>query len=85
VDPQGASLSLEYDALKERFSAINQSIMQRTSDLGGLPQKPEIAAALGTAKADLAATEQALHDQKWDVAKQRMGRVKETLNYLETL
>ncbi len=85
ADPQGASLSLEYDSLKERFSAVNQSIMQRASDLGGLSLKPEIAAALGTVKADLAATDQALQDRKWNVAKQRMERVKKTLNNLETL
>jgi hypothetical protein len=85
TDPQNEPLSLEYDSLNERFIAVNQSIMQRASDLGSLPLKPEIAAELATAKADLAATEQALQDRKWDVAKQRMKRVKETLNYLDSL
>jgi hypothetical protein len=85
ADPQSTSLSLEYDSLKERFSTVNQSILQRATDLGGLPLKPEIAAALGTVKADLAATDQALRDRKWDTAKQRMERVKKTLNNLESL
>ena len=84
-DPQSASLSLDYDALKERFSAVNQSILLRATDLGGLPLKPEIAAALRTVNADLAATELALQNREWDVAKQRMDRVKKTLNYLESL
>ena len=85
VDPQGASLTLEFDSLKERFSAVNQSLMQRGSDLGALPLKPDITAALGTARDDLATIEQALQNRDWNVATQRMQRVKKTLSYLESL
>jgi hypothetical protein len=85
VDPQSASLTLEYDSLNERFYAVSQSFTQRASDPGNLPLKPEVAAALGTARADLAAIKQALHDRNWNVATQRIGRVKKTLSYLESL
>jgi hypothetical protein len=85
IDPQSASVSLEYDSLNERFSAVNQSLTQRASDLGNLPLKPEVAAALGTARADLAAIKRALHERNWNVATKRMGRVKKTLSYLESL
>ena len=47
--------------------------------------KPEITAALGTAKADLAASELALKEGNWNVATERMERVKKTLNFLESL
>jgi hypothetical protein len=85
ADPHNVSLTLEYDSLKERYSAINQSIMQRASDLGGLLPKPEITAALGTTKDDLAAIEQALRNRDWNLATERMKRVKKTLSYLESL
>lgn len=84
-DDQNASLILEYDSLKERYSAVNQSLRQRASDLGGLPVKPEITTALGTAKADLTASELALKGRNWNVATERMERVKKTLNFLESL
>jgi hypothetical protein len=84
-DDQNASLTLEYDSLNERYSAVNQSLRQRTSDLGGLPVKPEITTALGTAKADLTASELALKGRNWKVATERMERVKKTLNFLESL
>lgn len=47
--------------------------------------KPEIATALGTAKADLTASELALKERNWNVATERMERVKKTLNFLESL
>jgi hypothetical protein len=47
--------------------------------------KPEITTALGTAKADLTASELALKGRNWKVATERMERVKKTLNFLESL
>jgi hypothetical protein len=85
VDTQSVSLTLEYDSLNERFSAVNQSLIQRAFDLGNLPLKPEITAVLGTTRADLAEIEQALQDRHWNVATQRIGRVKKSLSYLESL
>jgi len=85
VDPQSVSVSLEYDSLNERFSAVNRSLTQRVSDLGNLPLKPEVAAALGTVRADLATIKQALHERNWNVATKRIRRVKKTLSYLESL
>jgi hypothetical protein len=84
-DDQNASLTLEYDSLKERYLAVNQSLQQRAIDLGGLPTKPEITTALGTAKADLTASELALRERNWNVATERMERAKKTLNFLESL
>ena len=85
ADPRGPSLTLEYDSLKERFSAVNQSLTQRGRDLGNVQIKPEIASALGTTKDDLAAIERALRDRDFNVATERIERVKKTLSYLESL
>jgi hypothetical protein len=85
VDADLASLTPEYDALEGRFAAVNQSLTQRARDLGDLPPKPEIAAALGTTRADLAAVGKALEGRNCDAAKLRMERVKKNLSYLESL
>ncbi len=75
----------EYDSLSSRFTAVEGSLKQRSLDLGNQPMKPEITAALQTARSDLAETKDALAAGDFDRAKRRLQRIEEKLSYLESL
>jgi hypothetical protein len=83
--PQERALNEEYDSLKAQLAAIEASLSQRASDLGGLPIKPEIAESIETSRSDLVAARDGISSGHLNVAIERLKRVKEALRYLRSL
>ena len=84
-DLKRKSLLWQYDSSAARFSSVEASLLQRARDLGGLPLKPEITAAIENARSDLVGVKVALDDGDVDEASLRLNRVEEALKYLESL
>jgi hypothetical protein len=80
-----STLSSDYDQLKSRFTAIEQSLAERERNMSGLTLRPEIRSTLETTRADLAAAALALSREDTTVATQRLDRARSGLKFLEAL
>jgi hypothetical protein len=84
-DLKKRSLAQQSDSFAARFYSVEASLRQRAQDLGGLPIKPEITAAIETTRSDLTEAKEALAHGDLEGASLRMNRVEEALKYLESL